>query len=779
MSTRPNQRNWPWILLIATMPVLFYYPVLFMEFTQIHAEGLSVGIALMQMLSSALEGDTGMLWTTSIYGGHPIFAEGQGGFANPLHLLLAWFFSPVAAYNINQFLCMLLGACGAFGLCRHSGCGRNASTFGGLALAFSTMWIEGVNNLAVGSTMAWIPWVFWAMGLWLQRADLYSACCFGLAMALMVLSGYPQLVHGVLIYLMVYLLALLLQRRARENMWRRRRRLVATLLWAIFLCISLSAIQWLPLLELAQTSHRSGGISIIPLDNFSTEALLRGFLFTFTDPEAFPDANAAFGIVYTPAIGSLLVCLVFSLFIFFRRTPRTNAHLWATLVLAVLGFGTGGTPVFQFIYDWHLIPGLRNFRVSFTYLFVALVGFSLVCASCLDCLARLQAGGKGSGFCWQAAGRRLLLPAFWLMAWLAALAYLHVEGIFIGQYYIAGLWLLACGFALGLGWQRWLPVVAVLLLCCEILFYRIDAYDFGESSLITKPASLQSLERDGNLRDFKFADLTYNRLFALLRPKSPEVEDGFKKQLQSISPAANALWGVSSVSGNLALGLERHVLAEQLMNAELVNGDASKAGFRMLDFASVKYLTVGWHFDQPGFVDAFIDPDLQVRIVENTAVRPRFQFFDEAVFVRKLEDVADTIAGLDRPALVIEMMDGEPHVGLSQLPRGEQYFELLAERSDRYQLAISSSVPAWFFLADTNYPGWTAYLDGIETPLYSAQLLGKAVYLPAGGHMLELVFEPLSFTVGRGVTIIGVLGLAAGLLWALVYSSPAIQRVEA
>ena len=104
MSTLSPYRNWPWLLLVAAMPVLFYYPVLFQQRTQIHGEGVSVGIALMHMLSSALQGETGLLWTTSIYGGHPIFAEGQGGFANPLHLLLAWLLSPVAAYNIKATL---------------------------------------------------------------------------------------------------------------------------------------------------------------------------------------------------------------------------------------------------------------------------------------------------------------------------------------------------------------------------------------------------------------------------------------------------------------------------------------------------------------------------------------------------------------------------------------------------------------------------------------------------------------------------------------------------
>ena len=38
------------LLLIALLAVLFYFPVLFQHKTQIHAEGVSLGIALMHML---------------------------------------------------------------------------------------------------------------------------------------------------------------------------------------------------------------------------------------------------------------------------------------------------------------------------------------------------------------------------------------------------------------------------------------------------------------------------------------------------------------------------------------------------------------------------------------------------------------------------------------------------------------------------------------------------------------------------------------------------------
>jgi len=79
-------------------------------------------------------------------------------------------------------------------------------------------------------------------------------------------------------------------------------------------------------------------------------------------------------------------------------------------------------------------------------------------------------------------------------------------------------------------------------------------------------------------------------------------------------------------------------------------------------------------------------------------------------------------------------------------------FTVLKARSTRSRFDISADQPAWFFLADANYPGWTAYLDGRKVPIYSAQILGKAVAVPPGRHELRLRFRAFSFYIGLTIT---------------------------
>jgi len=754
MSASRSLGNWPPLLAITLIAVAFYYPVLFQSMAQIHGESVSLGVALMHMLSASLHGDAGALWTTGIYGGHPVFAEGQGGFANPLHLAAAWLLPPVQAYNVIQFVGALVAGLGSYGMCRANDCGRTASTFGALALVFSTLWISGRANLAIGSTMAWIPWAFWALRAWLQRADVVSACAFGVVMALMLLSGYPQLVHGVIIYLAIYLLVFGLSRQGRGDVRGRLGALAASLALAVLLCIGLSAIQWLPLLELAGESHRSGGIALGGLDGAPPETILRGFLYTIPTAQSSANGFSNSGTIDFPALGSLLVCLLFSCAVFVRRNPRIPGHVVATAVLVVLGLGSRGTPVFAWLYDYHLIPGLHSFRVTFVYLYVALVGLCLVSALALDNLSRTAPAATGPGAPTRSvAALPPALLAVWSLLWLLVLWYLHHPAVPLLQYALAGVWLAACGVALALRSGRWLPALALALLCTEILTLRLHLVAFGDAGLIAKPVSLEALEERGDLRDYKFADRSVAVNYSFLDSKSPLVVWGLRKMLASLTPAANTLWDTSSLMGNMALQLRRRSLADPLIFEELRNANRATPGLRLIDFVSLKYVSVGAPFAKPGFADVYSDPELQVRIVENAGAQPRFQFFDEAVYVRDPDAAAAALGSLRRRLLVVEADPAPaPATGRADSTPPPSY-DLLLDRPDHYEFDIDTAAPVWFFLADANYPGWRAYLDDRETRVYSAQLLGKAMLVPAGEHRLSVVFRSGSFRLGLVLTL--------------------------
>ena len=85
-------------------------------------------------------------------------------------------------------------------------------------------------------------------------------------------------------------------------------------------------------------------------------------------------------------------------------------------------------------------------------------------------------------------------------------------------------------------------------------------------------------------------------------------------------------------------------MADPLINEELHAGNKSVPGVWLIDFVSLKYLSVGEKVHQPGFEEACVNSKLRVRIVDNTHAHLRFQFLDSAVFVSGAAEALETLA---------------------------------------------------------------------------------------------------------------------------------------
>ncbi|MEP7359582.1 MAG: hypothetical protein ABI847_20180, partial [Anaerolineales bacterium] len=83
-----------------------------------------------------------------------------------------------------------------------------------------------------------------------------------------------------------------------------------------------------------------------------------------------------------------------------------------------------------------------------------------------------------------------------------------------------------------------------------------------------------------------------------------------------------------------------------------------------------------------------------------------------------------------------------------------------------FSVVAVTPAPAYLVLAEVWYPGWRAWVDGVETPIYRANFAFRAVYLATPGeHTVSMRFQPASFRWGLGLTLVTVLGL---LGWAVV-----------
>jgi hypothetical protein len=90
--------------------------------------------------------------------------------------------------------------------------------------------------------------------------------------------------------------------------------------------------------------------------------------------------------------------------------------------------------------------------------------------------------------------------------------------------------------------------------------------------------------------------------------------------------------------------------------------------------------------------------------------------------------------------------------------------EIVSETNNRLQLFARSRGDRLLVLSDTYYPGWKAVVDGNTKKIYRADYAFRAIPLGAGTHQIEFVYDPASFKLGIGVTILGIFA-CIGMGW--------------
>ena len=96
---------------------------------------------------------------------------------------------------------------------------------------------------------------------------------------------------------------------------------------------------------------------------------------------------------------------------------------------------------------------------------------------------------------------------------------------------------------------------------------------------------------------------------------------------------------------------------------------------------------------------------------------------------------------------------------------GNSSAQIIAYAPEHVEVHTSSATPGVLVLADALYPGWRASVDGKAAAIYPANVLFRAVPLPAGEHTVVFTFEPSGWRLGLGVAGIGILLMAVlGLL---------------
>ncbi len=760
----------PWLGAAGVFACVFgfaFFEVLIGAKTVVHGDALSVALPFQKLFVDHVGAGHLPLWSSLVYGGHPVFAEGQGAFAHPLTWLV---FGPVAllapgdteslspallyAHGVFHFACAFIAAMGMYALARTFELRPVAAVFAGLALAGSQGWFYLTLNATIAGATAWVPWFFVSFERWRCQPDRARTLELGLAAALIALAGYPQTVHAVALFAAAYFVF-----RADRSWWRSPARHLATGAAAIAVALALSAVQWVPTLELAGESIRAEGTALAYSHTLAEQ--WRGNLFSVGDRNPL-----------WPGLGSLLG---FSLVLIgLRRDRRVVAIGGAVALLYMLGMGEHAW-LYRFARDW--LPGLDRFRIVWMYSTIGLVGLSLLAGFGVDALCNRTQLDRTT---------KQRLGVVTLIA--ATCAYLlHIDVVSATNLWIAAVASIAITLLLSLGRAFWIGPVLVGLLVLEIALLRVSLQRYGDvDDLREPPATVRFLlDRGADERRHKTVNLPHTHTAIAFAPADREnIPDLASQFLHSLGDGSGTLWSLASIRSNLALPSARQARVERVIEREARGEASAPAGQRLIDALGLRYFIFNWadkdEAHPPDFAKVFDEAKYGFWIRENPHARPGVQLLSEEQvhFVRDTDEAEALYMQGSGGLLVIEDANrGRNGPGANVVAANTEMSagQLGSIRSvgGALQVEVRADRPAYLFVADAPYPGWSARVDGETAQLFAANLLGKAVAIEPGLHTVELEFEPASFRLGALIS-----GLAAVAFVALRYPPRTRDRIS-
>jgi hypothetical protein len=719
------------------------------------------------------------IWEPHTAFGLPALADPSGQLAYPpTWLSLAM---PLSTYYTLFAVLHTLGAgLGLFHLARRWG----VSSFAAAVAAAGWMTCGPVLsfvNVHHFAGLAWMPWVILMLDVALERATLGSALGLGGVAAGQILTGSGDL------SLMTAVIGLA---RAGGFLWARRSegvrpaaRLLRTGLIAALFALSLSAVQWLPTAAVtprgsrlsmpfeAKTFWSLHPVALLDLvvpnlvARFPMSAAVRAAVWSSREP-FLVSHYWGMGLAFFAAMGILL-----------GRSPMRwlSGGLCLFFVICALG---SHTPLYSFLCQ---SPPFSILRYPVKYLAGASLGAALLAGFGLDAWL---AGGRGR----ESRRGALLAVAFlgiagtgWAAAHWVASSPERLAGIVrdgaglsdtIGALRLGGT--LAAAFGL-LAWvwvHRGGPTTARTALAVALALGEVTRVGRETVGLMVVPEAIARYQ-PAWIPGLRAGSAT-SRIHAVPVPREVRATarspHGWNPDwwwtvgvVETLAPPIGARWGLDgSFDGDVA-GLSPAPLG--VLSATLYESWGTPFALRLLQVGGVDYVTSvaeeRW-LGTPIREEAMLlggrlriyrvpDPLPRAYLVGGARVEAEPQSY------RVLLD-----PGFD-PRREVLLAEGSARPGD---PEFSGTATLLRRRSDALSVDVVLDRDGYLVVLDGFDPAWTATVDGAPARVSRANVLFRAVPVPAGRHVVEMRYRPASVRWGVGLSLAAAAsGLAS--IWAL------------
>jgi hypothetical protein len=769
MSTRQNIRHWvPFGILLGAIVVLFHDLLL--------GNTLFWGLPSLQFYPwrwfAFEEISSGRIpyWNPYNGAGTPLLANYQSAILYPpnwLHLILP------EAYTMS-LVALLHVLWAGFGMWKFAGqldmspLGRGVSM---LCFALGTYTIGRLGSFPTAQSIAWIPWLFWALSMLFTKRTYSSIGLLGLFSGLQLLAGHAQSTWYGLLALGIFALWYVIWQMRKSGLLQRLELLVLAAS-GLLLGAGLAAWQLYLTAQFLLESQRSGGVSFETLTNFSyAPARIIGLFMPnfFGSPVDGSYLTPERGVYFEDAnyIGVLpLISVAFAIYGWFKwRTLLTHHRvfrsvpLWVfiSIVGFVLALGRFG-PVYRFLYDY--IPTFDNFREPVRWLLWPAFGLSIL---------------AGIGVHYWSQSKRAL---FWTRLGAAAGA----GGAFVSLAAIVTTGNDAPNADLIQTMGTAMIAVGCWIFGAAILTLRKPSATPAQSTALWQMAVLIFVAADlawaGAGLNPTAPDDFYSREFSISTPRErlywwsnyeEEVKfdtyfdladyrvatDRWTNVRTSLLPNINMLDRVPLLNNfdPLQVGVHRQYI-------DLIEEAGPEAG-SLLRAAGVTqtYGTIlpeGWNVGRTETIALAPAPADTVWVVP------------AALAVESTTAAKDALRDPTwNPEQTVILLTTDDLTTTTPTPNVSTV-RILSDTSTERQYSVTTETAGYLVLATTYYPGWQARVDGEIVQIHQANLAFMAIAVPAGNTEITLQYTPPGAAAAAVITLLSlfiiVSLIATGLL---------------
>lgn len=200
----------------------------------------------------------------------------------------------------------------------------------------------------------------------------------------------------------------------------------------------------------------------------------------------------------------------------------------------------------------------------------------------------------------------------------------------------------------------------------------------------------------------------------------------------------NTSYFKSSIGGYHAVKLRRY---DDLINEYFGKMDTAKVP-RILNMLNTKYMIFGDQ-EKP---DAVLNPN----------ANGNAWFVSEVKFVDNPNEEIRQIGEIDsKKTAIISKDDRKYFDGKPIAAESTAFLSLTKYQPNELEFKSQSKTPQLAVFSEIYYPkGWKMLIDGNEVPYIKADYLLRAVHVPAGNHVIKMVFEPAVIAKGKMISML-------------------------